>query len=147
VSVSVKFRAVGPEDYAPIRDFLRALGWEERVRDSARFAAMMENASRKVVAVDGERVVGFARALCDEASNGYISTVAVAADRRREGIGRGLVERLTAGDPERRITWVLRAGRGSEVFWERLGFGRSELAMELVRGSGSAAGPSTGPPN
>jgi N-acetylglutamate synthase-like GNAT family acetyltransferase len=147
VSVSVKFRAVGPEDYAPIRNFLRAIGWEERVRDTARFRAMMENASRKVMAVDGERVVGFARALCDEASNGYISTVAVAADRRREGIGRGLVERLTAGDPERRITWVLRAGRGSEAFWERLGFGRSELAMELVRGSGSSAGPSTGQPN
>jgi GNAT superfamily N-acetyltransferase len=145
--MSVEIRAVGPEDYTSIRRFLGELGWEERVRDDARFRAMMENVSRKVVAVDAGRIVGFARALCDEASNGYISMVAVAADRRREGIGRGLVERLTSGDPHRHITWVLRAGRGSAAFWERLGFRGSELAMELARGSGSPPDPAIEPPN
>ena len=94
----------------------------------------MENTDRAVVACDGARVVGFARALCDGVSNGYVSMVAVAADRRGEGIGRKLIGSLTGGDRE--ITWVLRAGRGSESFWEKVGFRKSEVAMEKVRESG-----------
>ena len=31
------------------------------------------------------------------------------------------------------ITWVLRAGRESRGFWERLGFVASEIAMERIR--------------
>ena len=85
------------------------------------------------MALEGGRIVGFARALCDGVSNGYISMVGVAADRRRQGIGRALVEKLCADDPDGRITWVLRAGRGSRGFWKRLGFKVSSLAMERVR--------------
>ena len=92
---------------------------------------MLENTNRTVVAVDGFRIVGFARALCDEVSNGYISMVAVAVDKRGQGIGRELVRQLTKDDAG--ITWVLRAGRGSSGFWERVGFQSSEIAMERVR--------------
>jgi hypothetical protein len=35
-------------------------------------------------------------------------------------------------EPEK-ITWVLRAGRGSERFWQQMGFKKSETAMEVVR--------------
>ena len=92
---------------------------------------MLEHTNRTVVAVDGARIVGFARALCDEVSNGYISMVAVATDRRGQGIGRELVRQLIKDDGG--ITWVLRAGRGSSGFWERVGFQSSEMAMERVR--------------
>jgi predicted N-acetyltransferase YhbS len=91
----------------------------------------MQHTSRTVVACEGTRVVGFARALCDEVSNGYISMVAVAADKRGQGLGRELVRRLM-GDDEG-ITWVLRAGRGSSGFWEKIEFERSGTAMERVR--------------
>jgi len=91
----------------------------------------MENASRTMVAFENNRVVGFARALCDDVSNGYIGTVAVAEDFRRKGVGRKLVERLMGNDPN--ITWVLRAGRGSEAFWKKMGFSVSETAMEKTR--------------
>ena len=96
----------------------------------------MEKTNRTIVAWDDSRVVGFARALCDEASNGYISMVAVAADQRRRGIGRQLVELLMGDDNN--ITWVLRAGRGSEAFWRKVGFKSSEVAMERVRTSAEA---------
>ena len=127
----IKFRSIVPHDYEPVRQFLSDAGWQHRVSDSETFKRMMENTSRTVVAVDDARVVGFARALCDEVSNGYISMVAVAPDRRGEGIGRELVRQLTKNDVE--ITWVLRAGRGSNGFWARIGFKSSELAMERVR--------------
>jgi ribosomal protein S18 acetylase RimI-like enzyme len=93
---------------------------------------MLDGADRAVVALDGERVVGFARALCDGASNGYISMVAVREDVRRQGIGRRLIEHLMEGD-DGHVTWVLRAGRKSRGFWERLGFVVSDSAMERVR--------------
>jgi GNAT superfamily N-acetyltransferase len=92
---------------------------------------MMQHTGRAVVAVDDGRIVGFARALCDEVSNGYISMVAVDAERRGQGIGRALVRQLIREDTG--ITWILRAGRGSDGFWEKMGFKASDVAMERVR--------------
>jgi GNAT superfamily N-acetyltransferase len=130
--MAIEYRRIQPEDFEAVRAFLAEVGWAERVADPERFRAMMLNASRTVVAVDHRRVVGFARALCDEVSNGYISLVAVARDRRRQGIGRAMIEQLTAPD-DGRITWVLRAGRSSAEFWNRLGFTSSAIAMERTR--------------
>src|ERR1700730_7060071 len=127
----MKFRSVVPDDYEPVRQFLSEAGWEHRVNDSEKFKKMIENTARTVVALDGARIVGFARAVCDEVSNGYLSMVAVAPDRRREGIGRELVRQLIKDDAG--ITWVLRAGRRSSEFWESMGFEFSELAMERLR--------------
>ena len=57
--------------------------------------------------------------------------VVVAEDRRGRGVGRALVRHLMGDDPE--ITWVLRAGHGSEGFWRKMGFAVSEVAMERTR--------------
>ena len=127
----MKFRSITPEDYEAVRQFLSEAGWQHRVADPEKFGEMLKNTNRTVVAIDGSRIVGFAKALCDEVSNGYISMVAVAADRRGQGIGRELVRQLIKDDAG--ITWVLRAGRGSKGFWERVGFHSSEIAMERVR--------------
>lgn len=127
----MEYRAATPEDYELIRQFLSASGWRHRVADAAKFKKMMEHTSRTIVAIEDARVVGFARALCDEVSNGYISMVAVAEERRKEGIGREMVRRLIKEDTG--ITWLLRAGRGSEAFWKKMGFKASEVAMEKVR--------------
>lgn len=133
MAAQINYRPINLEDYEKVRQLLSEVGWQHRVQDPVRFRKMIEGASRTVVAIEGERVVGFARALCDGASNGYISTVAVAADKQRQGIGRELVRRLMEGDESGRITWVLRAGRGSEGFWEKMGFKKSETAMEIIR--------------
>ena len=84
----IEFREVNPDDYDQLRQFLSGQGWADRLRDVDRFRMMIEGADRTVIALEGERIVGFARALCDGASNGYISILAVAADRRKRGIGR-----------------------------------------------------------
>lgn len=128
---AIVYRSAEPDDLRAIRSFLAENGWGKRVADRDRFQKMIENASRTVVAFDGERIVAFARALCDDVSNGYIGTVAVAEDMRGSGVGRELVERLMGDDPN--ITWVLRAGRGSEAFWKKMGFSESAVAMERTR--------------
>jgi GNAT superfamily N-acetyltransferase len=127
------FRGIEPGDYAQVRQLLADTGWQKRVQDRDRFERMIRGATRTVVAVEQERIVGFARALFDGASNGYISTVAVAADRHGQGIGRELVKKLMDVDHPANITWVSRAGRGSTGFWEKMGFKPSETAMEIVR--------------
>jgi len=129
----VVYRPVRTDDYEAVQTFLADNGWAARVSDVERFRAVLDGADRTVVALDGRRVIGFARALCDGISNGYISMVAVAEDRRRQGIGRRLVEHLMQGDLGGDITWVLRAGRDSRGFWERLGFMAADIAMERVR--------------
>jgi ribosomal protein S18 acetylase RimI-like enzyme len=129
----IEYRPVRPDDFAGLQAFLSEQGWAARVHDPERFRALLSGAQRTVVAIDDKRIVGFARALCDGVSNGYISMVAVAEDLRGQGVGRRLVEQLMQGDSDEEITWVLRAGRGSSGFWQRLGFTVSELAMERVR--------------
>src|SRR5262249_28720648 len=123
------------EDYDQVRQLLVDMGWQRRVADQDRFERMLEGASRTIVAVENARIVGFARALFDGASNGYISTVAVAPEWQRHGIGRRMVERLMEVDNPEQITWVLRSARGSNGFWEKMGFEQSETAMEIVRKS------------
>jgi N-acetylglutamate synthase-like GNAT family acetyltransferase len=127
----MEYRAAKPRDYQALRQFLAQNGWEKRVADAERFRAMMDNADRTVVAVEHGRIVGFARALCDGVSNGYIGTVAVAEEKRGSGIGSELVRRIMGDDP--RITWVLRSGRGSGEFWRKMGFTESSVAMERTR--------------
>ena len=127
----MEFRSIDAGDYEAVRQFLSEAGWRERVADAAKFEKMLRHTGRTVVAFEGERVVGFARALCDEVSNGYVSMVAVAEDARGRGVGRELVRRLVGED--RGITWVLRAGRGSAGFWEKMGFKHSADAMERLR--------------
>ena len=113
--MKMEFRPIRTDDYEHVRKFLSEAGWQHLVGDSEKFKKLMEHTDRTVVASEGGRVVGFARALCDEVSNGYISMVAVAADKRGQGLGRELVRRLIGDDVG--ITWVLRAGRGSAGFW------------------------------
>ena len=131
--MDITFRPIERQDYVQVRQLLIDTGWQQRVSGEHRFERMIQGAGRTIVALENSRVVGFGRALFDGASNGYISTVAVAADRQGRGIGRMLVQKLMDVDEPDKITWVLRAGRGSVPFWEKMGFRKSETAMEIVR--------------
>jgi len=63
----MELRAISPEDYEAVRQFLVEVGWRQRVGSSERFCIMMQNSDLTAVAWDASRVVGFARALCDGA--------------------------------------------------------------------------------
>jgi GNAT superfamily N-acetyltransferase len=128
----MEIREIHPSEIELARVLLAESGWAHRVGDPAAFRKLIANSQRAVVAVEGGEVIGFARALCDDASNGYLSMVVVAKQHRRKGIGRALVTSVIGDDP--RITWVLRAGRPEEApFFEKLGFVASQVAMERLR--------------
>lgn len=125
------YRAPIPSDLPALRALLSANGWEHRLGDDSWLANLVA-ASQALVAVEGDEVVGFARAITDGLSNGYLSMVVVAPGFRHRGIGSRLVRQLVGDQP--RVTWVLRASRpGARAFFETLGFHPSSDAMELPR--------------
>ncbi|SEK15770.1 MULTISPECIES: GNAT family N-acetyltransferase [unclassified Variovorax] len=125
-------RAFEAADLAAVHRLLACSGWSHRIHDVQHLARLIAASQRVVVAETDGRVVGFARAITDGISNGYLSMVVVAQDARRQGVGRALAEEIMRGDDA--VTWVLRAGReGADAFFATLGFVGSTVAMERTR--------------
>jgi ribosomal protein S18 acetylase RimI-like enzyme len=108
----MQVRDLAPSEVASARRFLSLHGWKDRVADADSFAKLIANSQRTAVALAEGQIIGFARAITDGVSNGYISMVVVSPSHRRQGIGRALVEHLMQGN--RGMTF-----RNSSVAMER----------------------------
>lgn len=128
----MKTRLFDQADTAEVYRLLTANGWQHRIPSMEYLQKLVAASQRVVVALDGTRIVGFARAITDGLSNGYLSMVVVEESCRGQGIGTSLVKRIIGDEPH--VTWVLRAGReGADGFFSRMGFTASSQAMERVR--------------
>ena len=127
--MTFKVRPIQPSELEAARHLLVASGWDRGVSTADEFRELVSRSQVALVAVENGEVIGFLRALTDRLSNGYISMVVVAEAQRGIGVGTALVQAVIGDD--RRMTWVLRAGRDGVIrFYEKLGFTRSEVAME-----------------
>lgn len=98
---------------------LRAdVGMGKRSPDEVR--RQIEGARHVVTAHHAGALVGFARAISDDTTNGYISSVMVSPAFQRRGIGRGLIRQIIEGRDH--IRWVLHTRKEAAPFYEALGF-------------------------
>lgn len=117
-----------------VYELLQQNGWAHRVLSLDDFTALVNASACNVVALKEGQVIGYARAITDGLSNGYISMLVVNPAYRNQGVGRDLVQAVINSAPN--ATWVLRAGRkGAAHFFEKLGFQTSSIAMERNRNS------------
>lgn len=118
-------------DAPSLARLFRAVGWYRKATDVPRLDRMLEGTTQMVSAWDGERMVGFARAISDQAYNGYISSVAVHPRWQGKGLGERLIDALMEQNDE--IKFVLTAVPGIHGFYEKLGFTADPEAMVRYR--------------
>lgn len=108
-------------DFPAVIGLYRAHEWSH-ANDPERLRTAVRCSSYSVVAVEGDTIIGFARAMSDEAFAVYIADILVAPARQREGIGRALTEAIQEHYPLATFHHqVLIAERGVEGFYRRLG--------------------------
>ncbi len=130
--MTLQVRPIQPHEAEAAWCLLRDNGWAHRVPSVDVLQDLIEHSQRAVVAVEQDKLIGFARAITDGLSNGYLSMVVVDGAHRHRGVGRALVDAVTGDDSG--VTWVLRAGReGAADFFAALGFEPSKVAMERRR--------------
>ena len=126
----VEYRETHEVDFEQLAALMRTAGWN-RGDDRARLAQQVAGARYVVSAWEGSRLVGFARAISDGATNAYVSTVAVLPAYRGRGIGRELMTRLLADKDG--ILFVLHARVEVKEFYARFGFSAAEDMMRRPR--------------
>jgi len=88
-------------------------------------------------AFDGSTMIGMGRALSDGISDAYIQDVVVLKSYRGKGIGKKLIQAITAELTKREISWIaLVAEPGTTPFYEGLGFKpmKNYIPMKFEKG-------------
>jgi ribosomal protein S18 acetylase RimI-like enzyme len=129
--VTIVYRDDHEIDLDQLTVLFNSVGWERRTADRDRLAQLVRGSMFVVSAWEGDRLVGFARAISDGASNAYISTVAVLPEYQKRGIGREIIQRLLTGRDH--LQFVLHANERAHPFYLHLDVGFEPFDSVLVR--------------
>ncbi|GAA5000060.1 hypothetical protein GCM10023206_01380 [Acinetobacter puyangensis] len=128
----IHIRSFQNKDLPAVFQLLQSHGWSHRIVSQVFLEQLIANSQLVYVVECQSQIIGFARAITDFLSNGYLSMLVVDRTFQRQGIASQLIKTLMAQAPA--VTWVLRAGReGAGDFFQSQGFKFSEIAMERSR--------------
>ncbi|MDC4227320.1 MAG: GNAT family N-acetyltransferase [Candidatus Manganitrophus sp.] len=119
-------------DPAAVADLFRRSGIRRPVDDLDRIGRMIHHANLILCAWDGEKLVAIARALTDFSYCCYLSDLAVDRAYQKQGIGKGLVDRVKeiVGDE---VMILLLSAPEAESYYPHLGFEKAENAWRIPR--------------
>ena len=129
--MSILYRVDHNIDLDQLSTLFNSVGWERRTADRERLAQLVRGSLFVVSAWEGERLVGFARAISDGATNAYVSTVAVLPEYQQRGIGREIIQRLVTDRDH--LQFVLHANERAYPFYLHLDVGFEPFDNVLVR--------------
>jgi GNAT superfamily N-acetyltransferase len=83
---------------------------------------LIRGAARVIGLYDGDRQIGFARAVSDGVSIAYLADVYVLPEYQRRGLGVELVREAVENGPYAQLRWLLQTADAHGLY-EKLGFG------------------------
>ena len=116
----INIRSWGEADFLAIQRLSQTLGWSSPTQRPADSLLAWQHSWPALVAIEGERVVGFVRGLTDGAITMYIAEMAVEVRLRGRGIGRALLDACHALYPTARLD--LLATDEARAFYKACGF-------------------------
>lgn len=119
-------------DPGAVADLFGRSGIRRPVDDLNRIGRMIEHANLILCAWDGDKLVAIARALTDFSYCCYLSDVAVDRAYQKQGIGKGLVDRVKEIVGEEVMILLLSAPE-AESYYPHLGFEKAENAWRIPR--------------
>jgi len=131
--VELKYRVNDHCTAAEVADVFNKSGIRRPVGDSGRIQRMITNADEIVTAREGDKLIGFLRAITDYSYCCYISDLAVAKEYQGNGIGKKLIRLLIDKLGNEEIKYVLTSAPNATGFYEKIGFERDEQAFVIKR--------------
>jgi GNAT superfamily N-acetyltransferase len=114
----------------PLREVIelyRAVEWVAYTKDPGNLVRALEGSSTLVAALDGQRLIGLARVISDDASICYHQDILVRPSHQGKGIGRALAERALGDYPHvRQKVLITDAEPKQKAFYEALGYTQAD---------------------
>ncbi len=124
-------------DWAALRQTLVEDAFDNG-RTPEQYRRSFENSARAILALDGGRVIGTARALSDGVCNAYVVDVWTHSAYRKQGIGRRMMELLVEDFWGQHVYLFTDE---ADSFYEKLGYTPRGRGYEIVRGQWLDPGP------
>ena len=115
----------GRVDVDAVYAFLSTEAYWAKGRPRETVERLIREASRVVGLYEGERLIGFARTVSDDASFAYLADVYVLPEYRGRGLGVELVTEAVENGPYAKRRWLLHT-QDAHSLYERFGFEQSE---------------------
>lgn len=102
--MTIRYEVINREHFDGVVGLFRAEGWTSYFRDlEITWQALTGAGVCTIIALDGEEVVGVGQMISDGFIQAFVPVLIVAADRRRRGIGKTLIEEAFARSGGQRV--------------------------------------------